>query len=285
MHVLIRDGLVDRDYIERYTVGLRRARERAQRMDAGSAPRATCGIARRADRGARARLRHDQARRDPRSTTACSASRAAATPCAPSPACRRWSARGAIPPAAPCSRRPARTRWTAQALERPDLIAGTPRTINMSAIGDALLDARDPPVKAIFVYNSNPVAVAPESAQGARGIRARGPVLRRARDLPDRHRRLRRHPAARHDAARAVRRAPLVRPPLRASSTSRRSRRWARRCRNTEVFRRLAARMGFAEPCFRETDEQMARAAFAATIRAMRGLDVRRADARRLRGG
>src|SRR4030095_7012267 len=51
------------------------------------------------------------------------------------------------------------------ALESPDLIRGTPRTINMSAIGDALLDARHPPIRAIYVYNSNPVAVAPESSK------------------------------------------------------------------------------------------------------------------------
>ena len=55
-------------------------------------------------------------------------------------------------------------------LERPDLSWNNPRTINMSTIGDALLDARDPPVRAIFVYNSNPVAVAPESAKVVRGF-------------------------------------------------------------------------------------------------------------------
>jgi anaerobic selenocysteine-containing dehydrogenase len=33
----------------------------------------------------------------------------------------------------------------------------------MSAIGDALLETRDPPIRAIVVYNSNPLAVAPES--------------------------------------------------------------------------------------------------------------------------
>jgi anaerobic selenocysteine-containing dehydrogenase len=42
---------------------------------------------------------------------------------------------------------------------------------------------------------------------------------------------------------------------------------------NTEVFRRLAARMGFTEPCFRETDDEMARQAYrAADVRA-RGID------------
>ena len=52
------------------------------------------------------------------------------------------------------------------------LIWNQPRTINMSAIGDALLDVRDPPVRALYVYNSNPVAVAPESAKVVRGFAA-----------------------------------------------------------------------------------------------------------------
>lgn len=51
-------------------------------------------------------------------------------------------------------------------LVRPDFMPGwpdrLPRIINMSAIGDALLEA-EPPVEAIVVYNSNPVAVAPDS--------------------------------------------------------------------------------------------------------------------------
>ena len=56
------------------------------------------------------------------------------------------------------------------ALQRPELLAGrTPRTINMSTIGDDLLHA-DPPIEALVVYNSNPVAVAPESREVARGF-------------------------------------------------------------------------------------------------------------------
>jgi anaerobic selenocysteine-containing dehydrogenase len=41
---------------------------------------------------------------------------------------------------------------------------------------------------------------------------------------------------------------------------------------NTEVFRRLAARMGFHEPCFRDDDETMARAAFDWAAPRMRGI-------------
>lgn len=52
------------------------------------------------------------------------------------------------------------------ALMRPDLMLRSPlkreaRTINMSELGKALTQVNDPPVKAIFVYNSNPAAVAP----------------------------------------------------------------------------------------------------------------------------
>ena len=64
-----------------------------------------------------------------------------------------------------------------RALERPDLMALSdaprPRSINMSAIGDALLELRDPPVKAIYVYNSNPLAVAPDSSNVAAGFARR----------------------------------------------------------------------------------------------------------------
>ena len=61
------------------------------------------------------------------------------------------------------------------ALERPDLLGERrPRTINMSTIGDALLHEGDatfgPRIEALVVYNSNPVAVAPESHKVARGF-------------------------------------------------------------------------------------------------------------------
>jgi anaerobic selenocysteine-containing dehydrogenase len=56
-------------------------------------------------------------------------------------------------------------------LQMPQLL-GTrrPRLINMSTIGDALLNTQAPPIEAVVVYNSNPVAVAPESAKVAQGF-------------------------------------------------------------------------------------------------------------------
>ncbi|WP_321883509.1 molybdopterin-containing oxidoreductase family protein [Paraburkholderia bannensis] len=66
----------------------------------------------------------------------------------------------------------------ANALQRPDLIPGwpqhQPRVVNMNQIGDALTHRGDaqfgPKIEAVVVYNSNPVAVAPDSAKVAAGF-------------------------------------------------------------------------------------------------------------------
>lgn len=59
----------------------------------------------------------------------------------------------------------------ADALERPDLIRPGTRTINMSRLGEALVDIDDPPVKAMIVYNSNPGAVAPQREKVLQGLK------------------------------------------------------------------------------------------------------------------
>jgi molybdopterin guanine dinucleotide-containing S/N-oxide reductase-like protein len=60
------------------------------------------------------------------------------------------------------------------ALERPDLMEkslGRPaRTINMVELGKALNELNDPPVKALFIYNSNPAAVCPNHNDVIRGL-------------------------------------------------------------------------------------------------------------------
>ena len=62
-----------------------------------------------------------------------------------------------------------------QALQRPDLKADgmrhAPRTINMVELGKALNTLDDPPVKALFVYNSNPAAVCPNHNEVIRGLK------------------------------------------------------------------------------------------------------------------
>jgi molybdopterin guanine dinucleotide-containing S/N-oxide reductase-like protein len=61
------------------------------------------------------------------------------------------------------------------ALERADLMQtslGRPaRVVNMVELGKALNTLADPPVKALFVYNSNPAAVCPNHNDVVRGLR------------------------------------------------------------------------------------------------------------------
>ena len=70
--------------------------------------------------------------------------------------------------------------WDKKAVERPDLALASPlqrlaRVVNMSALGQALTELGErpedgPPVKALFVYNSNPGAVAPNQNAVRRGM-------------------------------------------------------------------------------------------------------------------
>jgi len=166
------------------------------------------------------------------------------------------------------------------ALQRPDLLEAVygpaaggrrPRTINMSTIGDDLLRKGDdllpdgsafgPKIEALVVYNSNPVAVAPESPKVVRGF-AREDLftvvlehfMTDTADHADyvlpattQLEHLDVHTSYGHTYAmiNEVAIAPLgeAKP-------------------NTQIFRDLAAQMGFAEPCFADDDETLARAAF-----------------------
>ena len=159
-----------------------------------------------------------------------------------------------------------------KALERPDLIWNNPRTINMSTIGDALLDKNDPPIRAIYVYNSNPVAVAPESVKVVAGFSredlfcvVHDVFLTDTADYADivlpattQLEHVDVHSSYGHLYVLANN--PAIAPVGEAKP-------------NTEVFRLLAERMGFEERCFRESDEDIARHAFVATHPRAEGLD------------
>src|ERR1700733_6110138 len=61
------------------------------------------------------------------------------------------------------------------ALEKPELMLASPlqrpaRMVNMSRLGHALTELDSPPVKALFVYNSNPAAIAPNQNAVVRGL-------------------------------------------------------------------------------------------------------------------
>ncbi|MEW6098838.1 MAG: molybdopterin oxidoreductase family protein [Pseudomonadota bacterium] len=153
------------------------------------------------------------------------------------------------------------------ALQRPDLLAGRrPRTINMSTIGDDLLQGPSPSfgprIEALVVYNSNPVAVAPESPKVVRGFSREDlftvvleHFMTDTADYADyvlpattQLEHLDVHASYGHTYA-------LINEPAIAPLGEARP--------NTEIFRQLAARMGFDEPCFADSDEALARQAFA----------------------
>jgi anaerobic selenocysteine-containing dehydrogenase len=62
--------------------------------------------------------------------------------------------------------------FNTNALERPDLIPKGTRIINMSQLAEALLgELPGPPVRALYVYNSNPAAVCPDQRRVLHGLR------------------------------------------------------------------------------------------------------------------
>ncbi len=258
MHVLIRDGLLDRDYIDRYTVGFEALAGRASEWTP-SRVAATCRIPIEQvetlahDFGtikpAAIRLNYGMQR------VAGGGNAARAVACLPALiGAWRDSAGGAL--LSSSGTYPVDNK----ALERPDLISGNPRTINMSAIGDALTLGR-PPVHAVFVYNSNPLAVAPDSSRVARGF-SREDLFVVVHDLfqtdtadyadlllPATS--ALEHFDIHHSYGHLY--VQLNQPSIAPLGEA---------LPNTELFRRLAHRMGFREPCLAETDEQMAQAAF-----------------------
>jgi anaerobic selenocysteine-containing dehydrogenase len=152
------------------------------------------------------------------------------------------------------------------ALQRPDLLAGrTPRSINMATIGNALLRTSSPEfgpaVEALVVYNSNPVAIAPESAKVVQGFAREDlfiVVLEHFQtdtaDYADyvlpattqlEHWDV--HSAYGHTDALLNR--PAIAPLGDAKP-------------NTQIFRELAARMGLIEPRLSDSDEALCRQAY-----------------------
>jgi anaerobic selenocysteine-containing dehydrogenase len=161
------------------------------------------------------------------------------------------------------------------ALERPDLMPAkrTPRVLNMSALGDCLLKTNDPPVRALYVYNSNPAAVAPDQSKVLEGLRREDLFtvvhelfMTDTTDYADivlpatsqlEHFDL--HKAYGHLYLTINERAIE---PLHES-----------KC-NTEVFRLLASRLGFEEDCFRDSDEEIARTALSTNHPALEGITL-----------
>lgn len=174
MHILIRDRLIDRDYIERWTKGFEPLREHVTAYTPDFVSSVTgisvADIVKLAQeygttKPAVIRLNYGVQRSD----NGGSAVRAIAMLPALTGAWKQYggglqlSTSGAF-------------KWDEAALERPDLMLASPlkrpaRVVNMIRLGHALTELNDPPVKALFVYNSNPAAVAPEQAAVLAGLR------------------------------------------------------------------------------------------------------------------
>jgi anaerobic selenocysteine-containing dehydrogenase len=260
MHVLVRDGLIDRDYIERYTLGFEALRERVS-LYPPTKVASICGISA-GEIESLARLYGTTRPALIRANYGMQRARGGGM------ATRNIAC---LPALVGAFRDPAGGFFLStssnflidsQALSRPDLLAGrTPRTVNMSTIGPALLD-RSAPINALIVYNSNPVAVAPDSTRVTQGFAREDlftVVLEHFQtDTAD-------YADILLPATTQLEHLDVVKPyghyymmannpaidPLGEAKP------------NSEIFRLLAKVMGFTEPCFRDSDETIAQAAVA----------------------
>ncbi|HET9406570.1 MAG TPA: molybdopterin-dependent oxidoreductase [Candidatus Sulfotelmatobacter sp.] len=167
------------------------------------------------------------------------------------------------------------------ALKRSDLmhkaLGREARTINMVELGKVLNGIDDPPVKALFVYGSNPAAVCPNHNEVIRGLMrpdlftvVHEQFFTDTTDYADivlpattffEHRDL--QTAYGHYYLQLSNQAiePLG------------------ECRsNVDLFRALAERMGFEEECFRESVDQLIDAALDSSNPWLRGIDLQRLE-------
>lgn len=146
---------------------------------------------------------------------------------------------------------------TTAKLQRPDLAPPGTRTLDLTDIGRHLAaDDIDPPLRALFIYNHNPLVVHPDQNRMRRGL-AREDVfavgieltMTESMDYCDIV-----LPAATHFeydelypsyGHHWLQRAEAVIKPIGEALP------------NTEIFRRLAARFGFDDPCFKATDAEL----------------------------
>jgi anaerobic selenocysteine-containing dehydrogenase len=150
---------------------------------------------------------------------------------------------------------------TPQRLQRPDLVPPGTRTLNIVDIGGHLNDpGLAPPIKALFVYNHNPLVVHPDQNRLRRGL-AREDLFVVGADVV---------------MTDSLRYADVVLPACshfeHDDLFAAYGQHWLQRAEpviprqgealpNTEIFRRLAARLGFEDPDLRATDAELMDAA------------------------
>ncbi len=169
-------------------------------------------------------------------------------------------------------------------LERADLqqksLGREARIVNMAELGSALNALDHPPVKALVVYNSNPAAIAPNQNAVLRGLRRDDlftVVLEQFQtDTAD-------HADILLPATTFLEHTDLyfayghyylqmARPALPAPGEAK---------SNVEVFRLLAQRMGFDDPCFAESEDDMIRTLLDSPHPFLRGITLEQLDRER----
>ena len=257
MHIIIRDGLQDLDYIDRYTIGFDQLKARVEEYPPSRVSEIT-GI----QKETIERITREYATNPPAfirvnyglQRHAGGAMAVRNIFCLPAlVGAWRHPGGGAVLSTSGFF------KYNYAALERPNLIQGKPRTINMSRLGEALTNA-DPPVRALIVYNSNPGSVAPNQQRVLTGLKREDlftVVLEHFQtdtaDYADillpattQLEHLDIHRAYGHTYA--MLNTPAIEP--------------LGECKpNTEIFRLLAERMGFNEACFKDPDEDLVRQA------------------------
>ncbi|MBM4348374.1 MAG: molybdopterin oxidoreductase family protein [Deltaproteobacteria bacterium] len=139
---------------------------------------------------------------------------------------------------------------------REDFMKGKTRIVNMNQIGSALNELKDPSIESLYVYSSNPAAVAPDQNQVLKGL-AREDLFTvvHERFLTDTARyadlvlpatsSLEQSDLYRSYGTYCIQRAKAIIPPIGESKS------------NWEVFSLLARAMGFEEPFFSQTADDL----------------------------
>jgi anaerobic selenocysteine-containing dehydrogenase len=262
MHVLFAEGMQDDDYLERHTLGAAELRERVKEYPPSRVAAITgldeariVELAREYGRAKAAFVRLNYGLQ--RHGGGAMAVRAIA--CMPA-VTGHWRRPGGGVQLSSSGN----FAFNKQGLQRPDLVPPGTRTINMSLLGQALAapDAGvgGPPVRAMIVYNSNPAAIAPDHLAVVDGMKREDlfmVVLEHFRtdtcDYADwvlpattQLEHLDVHSSYGH--LYAALNVPAIAPLGEALP-------------NTEIFRRLAARMGLDHECLQDDDEALVRAA------------------------
>lgn len=258
-HVIIGEKLYDRDYVERYTSGFDALRERVAAYPPERAAALT-GVAKEdivqlareyaTIRPAVIRLNYGVQRSERGS--------AAVRAIAGLPALTgSWrEAGGGFQLSTAQSFHLNREALEMPALQRKSALGREARVVNMAELGKALTELDNPPVKAMIVYNSNPAAIAPNQNLVLKGMRRRDlftVVLEHFQtDTAD-------HADILLPATTFLEHTDLylayghyylqlARPVANAPGETR---------SNVWIFRELAKRMGFADACFDDSEDQI----------------------------